>query len=124
MLTYGTPRLFLLVSDEPIQFVSVFGVGEKASLATDVFAEFFGSLFVIIGLGTWIAAVPLTVLMAVAAFYIHLHDKFQIQEISLHFLLVCVVLMLTGSCCYSVDYWLRPEATGSNELGPKRTVAA
>lgn len=122
MLTHGTPRLFMLLGDEPIKFPPVLFFSAEVSLFLNVFAEFFCSLFVIIGLGTRIAAIPLAIVMAVAAFHIHLHDKFQIQEMSLHFLLVYIALILTGSGRYSLDYWLVQKAGGNRNLSLKRTV--
>ncbi|KAA9349242.1 DoxX family protein [Larkinella humicola] len=123
MLTHGTPRLALLVGDEPIEFPPVLFLSAGMSLFVNVFAEFFCSLFVIIGLGTRITVIPLMVVMAVAGFHIHLRDQFRIQEMSLHFLLVYVVLFVMGSGRYSVDSWLSPNKINDRNLETKKAVA-
>ncbi len=45
MLTHGLPKLEHLLSGEPIQFTSVFGLNEMLSLALAIFAEVFCSFF-------------------------------------------------------------------------------
>jgi putative oxidoreductase len=104
MLTHGYPKLMRLVSGEPITFATVFGLSATLSLVLAVFAEFFCSIFVIIGYYTRLAVIPLIATMAVAAFYIHGDDPFSAKEKSLLFLLFYVMLLLTGAGKYSVDH--------------------
>ena len=106
MLTHGLPKLQMLFSDEPVQFISFLGMGAKTSLALAVFAEVACSVLLIAGFATRIVVIPLIVTMLVAAFMVHINDPFVKQEMSLHYLLVYVLLLLTGSGRYSVDRFL------------------
>jgi len=76
-------------------------------LILTVFTEVICSLLVMVGLGTRIASALLAATMLVAAFYIHAADPFAVQEMSLHFLLVYLVLMITGSGKFSIYYLLQ-----------------
>lgn len=104
MLVHGYPKLQNLISGEPIQFVDFFGIGATASLALAVFAEFFCSLLLLIGLGTRLAVLPLIVTMLVAIFMVHAADAFDKKELACHYLLVYVFLLVSGSGKYSVDH--------------------
>lgn len=106
MLVHGVPKLVKLLSEEPIQFASVFGMSPVLSLGLAVFAEFFCSLLILLGLGTRLATVPLIITMLIAVFYIHAEDPFARQELGLHYLLVYILLLVTGSGRYSVDHLL------------------
>ena len=103
MLTHGIPKLMMLLSDAPVQFPPVMNMSNELSLGLAVFAEVFCSLFIIGGLGTRLAAIPLITTMLVAAFYIHAADPFTKQEPALQYLLVYIILLLAGSGRYSVD---------------------
>ena len=103
MLTHGYPKLMRLFSGEEIRFADPFGFGPVPSLALAVFAEFFCSIFIAIGLGTRLAAVPLIITMSVAAFIAHAGDPFGRKETALLYLLVYVLLLITGSRRYSLD---------------------
>lgn len=108
MLTHGTPKLLRLFGSEEIVFADPFGVGMGISLALAVFAEFICSILVIIGLGTRLAVIPLIVTMCTAAFIIHASDPFQRKEMALVYLLIFVVLLITGAGKHSLDYyWLK-----------------
>jgi len=111
MLTHGLPKMAMLFSGAPVQFVPVFGMSAEVSLALAVFAEVVCSVLLLAGLGTRLAVVPLIITMLVAAFVIHAADPFAKQEPSLYFLLVYVVLLLAGSGKYSVDYWLQQKSS-------------
>ena len=103
MLTHGLPKMEALLSDEPIQFVSVFGLSPAVSLGLTVFAEVFCSILILVGFGTRLAAIPLIITMAVAAFIIHAADPFGKQEMAILYLAVYVVLLIAGSGRYSLD---------------------
>lgn len=103
MLTHGYPKLMRLFSGEEIRFADPFGLGPVPSLALAVFAEFFCSIFIAIGLGTRLASIPLIITMAVAAFVAHAGDPFGQKETALLYLLFYILLLITGSRRYSVD---------------------
>ena len=116
MLTHGLPKMELLVSSEPIQFASVFGLSPALSLGLTVFAEVFCSILIMVGFGTRLAAIPLIITMAVAAFMIHGADPFGKKEMAILYLLVYVVLFIAGSGRYSLDSIL------NNKLSLKRSA--
>lgn len=102
MITHGYAKLQHLMAGE-FQFADPIGVGPEVSLVLAVFAEFFCSLLLILGLGTRLATIPLIVTMAVAAFIAHRADPFGRKELALFYLVSYVVLLLTGGGKFSVD---------------------
>ncbi len=82
------------------------GVGSELSLALAILAEFFCSIFVVIGFGTRGAAVPLVITMLVAGFVVHADDPFQRKELAFLYLACFTALAMTGAGRYSVDGWL------------------
>jgi putative oxidoreductase len=110
MLVHGLPKMMHLFSGEPIQFASVMGMGAELSLVMAVFAEVVCSFLLLFGLATRFAVIPLIITMLVAVFYIHSADPFAKQELGLHYLLVYVMLLLTGSGKYSLDNLLTAKA--------------
>jgi putative oxidoreductase len=103
MLTHGIGKFENLFSGEEIKFGDPIGIGKSTSLALTVFAEFFCSILLILGLATRLAVIPLIITMAVAAFVIHATQGFGKQEMALLYLLVFVTLFVTGSGKYSLD---------------------
>src|SRR5689334_13518698 len=74
------------------QFTSFLGLSAKASLSLSIFAEFFCSIFVILGLFTRPATIPILINMATAMFKVHNADFFgQAEKASLFFLIFFVV---------------------------------
>ena len=88
-------------------FPDPLGVGSTLSLGLIIFAEFFCSALIILGLFTRLATIPLMIGMIVAAFIIHGNDPFAVKELSLFYLSLYVGLIFTGAGKYSLDYLLR-----------------
>lgn len=88
-----------LVSSYP----SVMGFGSYMTLMVSVFCEFCCSLFLIAGLIVRIMTVPMIVAMAVAFFDIH-DAQFPEGELSLIYLIVFLILFITGPGRFSIDY--------------------
>lgn len=102
MLTHGISKTELF-NETPVQFMDFMGLGAEISLALAIFAEVGCSILILLGLGTRIAVIPLIVTMLVAVFIVHIGDPFANQEIGLHYLLVYIMLFITGSGRYSLD---------------------
>lgn len=84
-------------------FPSILGIGSMPSLALSIFAEFFCGLFILIGLFTRLAAIPLIINMGVALFMAHKLDVFGKGEAASLYLAGFVVLLLVGPGRVSVD---------------------
>lgn len=102
MLTHGISKTELF-NETPVQFMDFMGLGAEISLALAIFAEVGCSILILLGLGTRIAVIPLIVTMLVAVFIVHSGDPFANQEMGLHYLLVYIMLLITGSGRYSLD---------------------
>ncbi|WEK20553.1 MAG: DoxX family protein [Candidatus Pedobacter colombiensis] len=104
MIVHGYQKLGWLTAGGEIQFGDPIGVGAAASLYLAVFAEFFCSIFLLIGLGTRLATIPLIITMLIAVFIVHAPDGFDKKEMGLHYLLVYVFLLVSGPGKYSIDH--------------------
>lgn len=107
MLTHGYPKLLRLFDSGEIKFGDPIGIGPVASLVLTVFAEFFCSILVGLGLFTRLATVPLIITMLVAAFIAHGEDPFSRKELALMYVLVYVTLLVFGGGKYTVDNLIR-----------------
>ena len=85
------------------KFMNFLGMGSTTSLALVVFAEFFCALFIIIGLFTRMASIPLIIVMSVALFKAHSGDFFDTGEMAALFLTAFVSILLVGPGRVSVD---------------------
>lgn len=103
MLVHGISKIPML-SQSPIQFYDFMGLGDQVSLWLALFAEIGCSILVIFGFATRLAVIPLIITMFVAVFIIHAEDPFVKQEMGLHYILIYVMLLLTGAGKYSIDY--------------------
>ena len=97
------------------------GLGGPKSLALAIFAEVFCAALVVIGLTTRLAAIPLVIMMLVAAGVVHWDDPFGKKEFTVLFLVPFLTLILTGPGRYSLDGWLtsvtkEAELTGEDEM--------
>ena len=106
MLTHGWQKLSNFETLSAV-FPDPVGLGPGLSLGLIVFAEFFCSILLLVGLFTRLAAIPLIIGMAVAAFVVHGADPFAAKELSLIYLFTYVALVFTGPGKFSIDYLLR-----------------
>ena len=84
-------------------YPSVFGFGSYMTLMLSIFCEFACSIFLMAGLLVRITVIPMIVAMAVAFFDIH-DGMFPDGELSLIYLVLFVILYITGPGRYSLDY--------------------
>jgi putative oxidoreductase len=84
-------------------FGDVIGIGSKLSFILVIFAEFFCGILVTIGLLTRLSVIPIMITMAVAFFVAHAKDDFMVKELPFLFLLLSIVIFITGAGRYSVD---------------------
>lgn len=103
MLTHGLGKMENLFSGGEIKFGDPIGIGTATSLVLTVFAEVICSIFIILGLGTRLAVTPLIITMLIAIVVVHATQGFGKQEMAFLYLLVYVVLFVTGAGKYSLD---------------------
>ena len=84
-------------------FPSIFGFGSYMSLMLIVFIEFCCSMFLIFGLLVRVTVIPMIIAMAVAFFDVHDAD-FPEGELSFIYLILFLLLYITGPGKYSIDY--------------------
>lgn len=97
-----------LTNFPPEQFFDPFGLGVTVSAALAIFAEVFCAALIVLGLGTRLAAVPLVITMAVAAFMFHGDDPLfmsagKAKEPALIYLTAFLTLFFTGGGFLSLD---------------------
>ena len=82
---------------------SLFGMDGTVSAALVVFAEFFCSLFIILGLFTRLACIPLVICMGYALFKAHKGEIFGDGEMAALYLGAYLTLLIVGPGKVSVD---------------------
>jgi len=102
MMAHGYDKLLRFSSIHTI-FLNFMGIGSTFSLTLVIFAEFFCSLFLILGLFTRISVIPLIITMCVALFQVHHGDVFGKGETDTLFLTGYFVLLFLGPGRVSVD---------------------
>jgi len=102
LVKHGFDKLIHFASIAP-RFADPFHMGSTTSLALVIFAEFFCSAFIIIGLFTRLASIPLVIAMSVALFSASRGDFFGKGEAAGLFLTVFIVLLFTGPGKVSLD---------------------
>jgi Predicted membrane protein len=89
------------------KFLSFLGLGSDVSLGLSLFAEFFCGLFVLFGLFTRLATIPIIINMGVATALAHNFDVFDTAEKPMLFLIGFLTLLITGPGRYSIDGMFR-----------------
>ena len=102
MMAHGYDKL-IHFSKYQHEFMNFLGIGSSMSLALVVFAEFFCSLFLILGLFTRLAAIPLIIATCVMVFKAHKGEIFGDGETAAIYLAGYLVLLFVGPGRISVD---------------------
>lgn len=102
MLTHGIPKLMRILEGN-FGFADPIGIGPTASLFLVTFAEAICAFFVLIGLWTRLALIPLIINMIVVVFIAHGEDSFSTKEKGVFYLLTFMVLFFTGGGKFSLD---------------------
>jgi putative oxidoreductase len=102
LVKHGFDKLTHFSSLAP-RFADPFHIGSTTSLALVIFAEFFCAAFIVIGLFTRLASIPLVIAMSVALFSAHKGDFFGKGEAAGLFMIIFVVLLFTGPGKVSLD---------------------
>jgi len=84
-------------------FSDPFHVSSRVSLSLDIFAEFFCSCLIILGLFTRLACIPLIIAMSVALFNAHHGDAFGNGERAALYLAGYIALLFVGPGKVSID---------------------
>ena len=83
--------------------INFLNLGKTTSLLLTVFAEFFCGLFILLGLFTRLASIPLIICMAFALFKVHNGDIFGDGASATLYLGAFLVLLMIGPGKASVD---------------------
>lgn len=84
-------------------FADPLGVGSILSFWLVVFAEVVCSFALIFGVLQRVVLIPMIVTMCTAFFIVHGGDVFQVKELSFVYLVVFIILYITGPGQYSFD---------------------
>jgi putative oxidoreductase len=103
VLNHGWAKLshFNTVKDK---FPDPLHVGSTISLGMTVFAEVFCTVFVILGLLTRLATIPILILFGVALFMIHAHAPLADKEPAILFAIPFLVILFAGPGKVSLDH--------------------
>ena len=102
VLPHGYDKLVHFEGNEK-QMLNFLGIGQTMSLALVIFSEFFCALFVLLGLFTRLAAIPLIISMSVAVTLAHNGRIFGDGEHAALFAVGFLVILLVGPGKISVD---------------------
>lgn len=102
MWTHGIPK-FMRLLEGNMKFGDPIGLGSTPSFILVNFSEVLCSLFILLGLGTRLATIPLIISCLVAAFVAHADDPFGKKESLLLYILIYLTLLVLGSGKYSLD---------------------
>lgn len=120
MVTHGWAKVTMLMERQFEMFGDPIGIGPVASLVLVVIAEFLCAILVVAGLATRLAAIPIVITMAVAAFVAHGADPWTMTEAAMRyfsgasqswaskqpaltFLFVFLAIVFTGAGRFSLD---------------------
>ncbi len=105
MIHYGLDKLMHFAQRAP-RFADPFHIGSTTSLALVVFAEFFCGAFIVLGLFTRLACIPLVIAMSVALISAHKADFFGAGETAGLYLSCFLCLLFAGPGKVSLDRFI------------------
>lgn len=88
-------------------FPDPLGIGSHLSLGLAIFGELACSMAFIIGFLYRLAMIPMIFTMIIAFFVIHGNDSFATKELAFVYLVVFLLMYITGPGRFSVDHWIR-----------------
>ena len=103
MVHHGYEKLQTLLDGGGADFPDPLHIGNKISLFLTVFAEFFCSILLMLGLFTRFALIPLIICMFVIIFIVSANEPLSDKEHAYLFLIPYISLFLTGAGKLSVD---------------------
>lgn len=106
LMSHGYSKL-IHFADMKSKFMNFMSLGPTLSLTLSIFAEFFCSIFLIIGLFSRLVTIPLIVNMSVALVLAHHGDVFGDGEKAVLFLACFLTLLLCGPGKVSIDGMIR-----------------
>lgn len=101
-MSHGWQKL-MQFDDLAQSFPDPLGIGSQASLILALFAELACPVGFIFGFLYRLALIPMITTMAVAFFAIHGADPFAVRELAFLYLVVFILLWITGPGRYSID---------------------
>ena len=102
MMIHGYGKLVNFAASKDT-FMNFLGLGSTVSLSLTVFAEFFCSIFIILGLFTRLACIPIIIAMCVALFSAHNGDFSGKGEMATLFIACFLTILLVGPGRASID---------------------
>ncbi len=103
MLTHGVPKFLDFINGNMSIVGDPIGVGGLITSILVLIGEVVAPVLVLIGLKTRMAAIPVVITMAVAAFLIHGGDPIDVKEKALLYLIGFLAIALMGAGSISVD---------------------
>ena len=82
------------------------GIGTTMTAAAAVLGDFIAPLFVIFGLFTRFALIPMLGVTLVALFFVHASDPWTVKDVPLMYTLAYLLIFFMGPGKYSLDYRL------------------
>lgn len=102
MINHGLDKI-MHFAQKAHKFADPFNIGSTTSLSLVVFAEFFCAAFIILGLFTRLACVPLVIAMSVALFWAHKGQFFDSGANAALFLICFLSILFIGPGKVSLD---------------------
>ena len=111
MITHGLTKLSYF-DQLAANFPDPIGWGSRISLIMIILTEIGCSIFLIFGLFTRIAAIPLLFSMMIAVFVAHAADPFAKKELAIIYAAMYALFIFTGGGKFSLDYILHKRFFG------------
>ncbi|WP_455641066.1 DoxX family protein [Parabacteroides sp.] len=105
MLTHGLQK-WTNYAELSAVFPDPLGVGSSVSLGLAIFGELACSVGFIFGALYRLAMIPMIFTMCMAFFVIHGNDAFAVKELAFIYLVVFILMYITGPGKYSIDRYL------------------
>lgn len=105
MIQHGLDKLTHF-GQKASKFYDPFNIGNTTSLSLVVFAEFFCAAFIILGLFTRLASIPLIIAMGVAVFMRHKGEFYGEGESAGLYLVCFISLAFLGAGKFSMDRFI------------------